>query len=101
MVAEMLDLARIEGGSQLRLEDDVDLGRLAVASAERLRRLASARGADVILSNHTRYDGSTVKLPAMARRRSGDPHPYVVGVESVWRYLTVAAECARAGLGVS
>src|SRR5262245_62256274 len=29
MVNEMLDLARIEGGSQLRLEDDVDFGRLA------------------------------------------------------------------------
>ncbi len=40
MVNEMLDLARIEGGSQLRLEDDVDLGRLATASAERLRLFA-------------------------------------------------------------
>ena len=40
MVNEMLDLARIEGGSQLRLEDDVDLGRLAVDSTERLRMFA-------------------------------------------------------------
>jgi len=70
-----------------------------IASAERLRQLASQRSADVILSNHTRYDGSTVKLPALARRRPGETHPYVVGIESVWRYLTVAAECARAGLG--
>jgi metallo-beta-lactamase class B len=69
-----------------------------IASAERLRRLASQGGADVILSNHTRYDGSSVKLPALARRRAGEPHPYVVGMESVSRYLTVAAECARAGL---
>src|SRR3954454_13873711 len=37
MVNELLDLARIERGSQLRLEDDVDLGRLAEAAAERLR----------------------------------------------------------------
>jgi metallo-beta-lactamase class B len=69
-----------------------------IASAERFRRLASERGADVILSNHTRYDGSTLKIPALARRRGGDPHPYVVGAESVARYLMVAAECARAGL---
>jgi two-component system, OmpR family, phosphate regulon sensor histidine kinase PhoR len=44
MVSELLDLARIEGGSQLRLEDDVDLGRLAGASAERLRLFAERQG---------------------------------------------------------
>jgi two-component system phosphate regulon sensor histidine kinase PhoR len=36
MVSELLALARIEGGSQLLIEDDIDLGRLAYASAERL-----------------------------------------------------------------
>lgn len=40
MVNEMLDLARMEGGSQLRLRDDVDLASLAAASAERLRLFA-------------------------------------------------------------
>ena len=40
MVNELLDLARIEGGAPLRLVDDVDLGRLAAASAERLRLFA-------------------------------------------------------------
>jgi two-component system phosphate regulon sensor histidine kinase PhoR len=44
MVNEMLDLARIEGGSQLRREDDVDVGRLAAASAERLRLFAERNG---------------------------------------------------------
>jgi two-component system phosphate regulon sensor histidine kinase PhoR len=44
MVNEMLDLARIEGGSQLRLEDDVDLGRLAAESTERLRVFAERSG---------------------------------------------------------
>ena len=44
MVNEMLDLARIEGGSQLRLEDDVDLGRLVAASTDRLRVFAERSG---------------------------------------------------------
>ena len=44
MVNELLDLARIEGGSQLRLEDDLDLGRLAVTSTERLRLFAERQG---------------------------------------------------------
>lgn len=54
-------------------------------------------GADVLLSNHPEYDGSTVKLPLMAQRRPGQPHPYVIGNESVSRFLTVAEECATAG----
>jgi metallo-beta-lactamase class B len=68
-----------------------------IASAQKFRGLAAAAKADVILSNHTNYDGSTTKLPAMATRKPGDPHPYVVGQETVGRYLTVAEECAKAG----
>ena len=67
-----------------------------IDSAARFRQLASAAGADVILSNHTAFDGSKTKLPALAARRTGAPHPYVVGPHSVARYLTVAEECARA-----
>jgi len=68
-----------------------------IASAQNFRNLAAAARADVILSNHTNYDGSKAKLPAMATRKPGDPHPYVVGPEAVARYLTVAEECAKAG----
>ena len=69
-----------------------------ITSAQRFRDLAKAAGADVILSNHTSFDGSTTKLPALAKRGAKDPHPYVVGADSVARYLTVAEECAKAGL---
>lgn len=68
-----------------------------IASAERFKALAKNAGADIILSNHTNFDGSKIKLPAMATRRPQDPHPYVVGTDSVQRYLTVAEECAKAG----
>lgn len=44
MVAELLDLARIEsGGRQLHL-DDIDLGRVAMESVERLRTFAERQG---------------------------------------------------------
>ena len=47
MVAELLDLARIEsGGRQLHL-DDVDLGGIAAESAERLRTFADRQGVTV------------------------------------------------------
>ena len=69
-----------------------------INSAQRFRTLARNAGADVVLSNHTSFDGSKTKLPALAARAAGAPHPYVVGADSVARYLTVAEECAKAGL---
>ena len=49
MVAELLDLARIEsGGRQLHL-DDVDLGRIATESTERLRPFAERQGVTLVV----------------------------------------------------
>ena len=62
------------------------------------RRPVQKAGADVLISNHTNYDGSKVKQPALATRKPGDPHPYVIGNDAVKRYLTVASECAKAAL---
>jgi len=68
------------------------------ASAERVRDIAAKTGADVLISNHTVLDGSKSKLPAAEKRKPGDPNPYVIGNDSVQRFLTVADECAKAGL---
>jgi metallo-beta-lactamase class B len=67
-------------------------------SAERFRKIVADAGADAVISNHTNYDGSKKKLPTVERRKPGDPNPYVIGNDSVQRYLTVADECAKAGL---
>ncbi|HTG73654.1 MAG TPA: MBL fold metallo-hydrolase [Terriglobia bacterium] len=67
-------------------------------SAERFRDIVARAGADIILSNHTNTDASKTKLPALAKRKPGEPHPYVIGAQSVQRFLTVANECAKAGL---
>lgn len=69
-----------------------------IASAKRFSDIVRQTGADAIISNHTTYDGSKVKQPLLAKRKAGDPNPYVVGTESVLRYLKVAQECATAGL---
>jgi metallo-beta-lactamase class B len=65
-------------------------------SARRFREITTEAGAEIILSNHPPYDGSTVKIPALATRGPADPHPYVIGRDAVSRYLTVAEECAVA-----
>jgi metallo-beta-lactamase class B len=67
-----------------------------ISSARRFRNIVAKAGADVIIANHTNFDESKRKLPALAARRSGDPHPYVIGADAVQRYLVVAEECAKA-----
>jgi metallo-beta-lactamase class B len=69
-----------------------------IQSAQRFDQIAQKAGADVILSNHTDWDGSKVNLPLLARRSSGSSNPYVVGNAAVRRYLEVAKECATARL---
>jgi metallo-beta-lactamase class B len=69
-------------------------------SAERFRDIAAKAGADVIVANHTNFDGTKTKIPALAQRTGSQKNPYVVGKESVLQYLTVVDECAQAGLAM-
>jgi quinoprotein glucose dehydrogenase len=69
-----------------------------VASAKRFSTLVQKARADIILSNHTDWDGSKANLPLLAKRTQLLPNPYVVGTPVVTRYLKVAEECASARL---
>jgi metallo-beta-lactamase class B len=69
-----------------------------IRSAQRFREIAIKANADVLISNHTKFDRTKEKLSQLAKRKPGDPNPYVIGTDSVKRYLTVANECAQAGL---
>jgi metallo-beta-lactamase class B len=94
-------VAALWGGTLFNFRDspgDPRDARLKVyaESAARFREVAKTAGADILLSNHTAYDGSTVKLPALANRKPGQPHPYVIGADVVQRYFRVAEECAVA-----
>lgn len=91
-------LGALWGGTLFNFGPDAARFRAYAESAAKFRELATAAGADVLLSNHSDYDGTKQKLPALATRAPGAPHPYVVGNESVRRYLTVANECAQAAI---
>jgi metallo-beta-lactamase class B len=67
-------------------------------SARRFKEITAKAGADVLISNHTIFDGSKTKMPALEKRKPGEPNPYVIGKDAVQRYLTVVDECAQAGL---
>ncbi len=91
-------VAALWGGTLFNFGPDPERFTAYAASALKFRDLAAAAGADVLLSNHTDYDGSKEKLPKLSTRANGAPHPYVVGGDSIRRYLTVANECAQAAL---
>ena len=69
-----------------------------IKSAQRFDDIVRQAGADIILSNHTDWDGSKINLPRLATRAPGRPNPYVVGNEAARRYLKVAEECATTRL---
>lgn len=94
-------MAALWGGTLFNFRDapddprDTRLGMYA-ESAKRFRGIATDAGVDILLSNHTAYDGTTAKLPRLAERPAGAPHPYVIGRDAASRYFTVAEECALA-----
>ena len=89
-------VAALWGGTGLNA--DRDSLEKYIQSARRFDDLAQKAGADIILSNHTDWDGSKVNLPRLAKREPDSPNPYVVGTPAVARYLEVARECATARL---
>ena len=86
------------GGTAFNFPHSKERFHIYIDSARRFSDLAVKAGADVLIANHTIFDGSKTKLPAMATRKPGGPHPYVIGTDSVRRYLKVAEECAVAGM---
>jgi len=91
-------LAASWGGTVITTNSPIPMLEAYVKSAARFRDIAEGSGADVIITNHTAFDGTLTKLEATQKRKPGDPHPYVVGKDAVKRYLTVAEECGKATL---
>jgi metallo-beta-lactamase class B len=60
------------------------------------RDILGRENADVLLSNHVGFDRAVAKMAALKERKPGDPNPFVVGQDSVQRFLTVLGECALA-----
>lgn len=93
--------AAIWGGTLFNFRDTPDDPRDLrlkdyAQSAVHFQAITVLNNVDIFLSNHTAYDGSTVKLPQLAERKPGDPHPYVIGADSVNRFLKTAESCAIA-----
>ena len=86
------------GGTSFNFQPSPQAFQTYINSAVSYEDVVKKAGPDIILSNHTIFDGSLAKFAALAARKPGDPHPFVVGPDSVQRYVKVAEECARAQL---
>jgi metallo-beta-lactamase class B len=89
------------GGTAFNFGPDRDRLKAYSKSAERFLNLVTQAKADVILSNHTVFDGSKTKMPALKTRKPADPHPYVVGMNAVQRFVKTVDECALAALEIT
>ena len=86
------------GGTAFNFGPDKERLRMYIDSSVKFRDIVQKANADILIANHTVFDGSKTKLPALAMRKPGAPHPYVIGPDAVRRYLVVANECAQAAL---
>ena len=60
------------------------------------RDIMGKEKADVLLSNHVSYDNAVAKMETLKERKPNDPNPFIVGEDTVDRFLTVLGECALA-----
>jgi metallo-beta-lactamase class B len=84
------------GGTAFNFQPTPENFATYAASAERFAKIARDKGVDVPISNHSTYDNAFEKIAALKARKPGQPNPFVTGAQSEQRYLTVAAECAKA-----
>lgn len=91
-------LAAAWGGTAFNFTHTKPAFETYIRSAQRFYDIVAKAGADVLISNHTNFDGSKTKQPALAKRKPNESHPYVIGNDSVKRYMKVAEACAKAGM---
>lgn len=60
--------------------------------------VAENLGVDVEIQNHPIFDDTPARLAALAARRPGDPHPFVMGAERYRRFWSIVSECMQADI---
>jgi metallo-beta-lactamase class B len=84
------------GGTAYNFGPLPDRLQLYADTTEKYRDILSREKADVLLSNHVSYDAAVAKMKELKERKAKDPNPFVVGEDSIDRFLTVLGECALA-----
>jgi len=60
--------------------------------------VAADMGVDVEIQNHPIFDATPARLAALAARRPGEPHPFVMGADRYQRFWSIVSECMQADI---
>jgi len=66
-----------------------------IASAQKIKRMGIAAGADGVISTHPDFEGTVRNLEIMRHRKPGDPNPWILGKDGFARYMDVVTEVAK------
>ncbi|RDI29216.1 metallo-beta-lactamase class B [Pseudacidovorax intermedius] len=84
------------GGTGFNFGADIPRMEAYGNSTQRMVKVVRTEGIDVMLSNHSRVDGSQGKMARLRQAAGTGPNPFVVGEPTVERTLTVMNECSLA-----
>lgn len=88
--------AMLWGGTAFNFGKNVPRLGSYIDATRRMGTVAEAQKIDVLVSNHSGYDGSQGKLAALRQQPTGAANPFVIGTPAVSRALNVMGECAQA-----
>src|SRR6185312_11848650 len=84
------------GGTAYNFGPLADRLQIYADTTEKYRPIMRKEKAEVLLSNHVSYDNAVGKMGTLRERKPNQPNPFVVGEDTVDRFLTVLGECALA-----
>jgi metallo-beta-lactamase class B len=84
------------GGTAYNFGPLPDRLQLYADTTEKYRDVMKKEKADVLLSNHVSYDNAVAKMGTLKERKPNQDNPFVVGADTIDRFLTVLGECALA-----
>jgi metallo-beta-lactamase class B len=86
-------VAGLYGG--IGLPRGTEMERAQIQSFTRWMEVTKAVGVDAAIGNHPLHFDGPAKLELLRYRRSGDKHPFVLGVGTYQRYSDLQRECIR------
>jgi metallo-beta-lactamase class B len=84
------------GGTAYNFGPLADRLQIYADTTDKYRPIMKKEKAEVLLSNHVSYDNAVGKMGTLKERKPNQPNPFVVGEDTVDRFLTVLGECALA-----
>jgi metallo-beta-lactamase class B len=84
------------GGTSYNFGPLADRLQIYADTTEKYRPIMKKEKVEVLLSNHVSYDNAVGKMGTLRERKPNQANPFVVGEDTVDRFLTVLGECALA-----